>query len=230
MAIPGLMYVRSQILDPNVTSDDLYNRMYNDEHLPDILARDIAKIALRYKKIDPAAQEWPYIALYPVPDATFMTSPQMGQLVEETRVSRTFGNRDIYDFVKFDMRPFEKIGAYEIAGTSSGRTAPSHVQSLVAVAVESEDGNGEGLDQWFRQQHDHLAAASNAYRRSTTYKRTDGVEPRYLVLREFDCKADAISDVWAKVAETKTLHAGLQVVQTTMFELIQVQGDKAVQL
>ena len=113
MPTPGLMLVTSRVIDPSKTSDEKFNRFYNKEHLPDVLARakakgDITRVALRYKNVNAEASV-PYLALYPVSDASIMISPEQGKVVEDTRKSQTFDGGDIYDYIDFGLRPYTPV-------------------------------------------------------------------------------------------------------------------------
>lgn len=145
MPAPGLMFVTSKAKDH--VSDEQYNRFYNEEHLPDVLKYGLCEIALRYKNTNPKAKI-PYLALYPIADAGYFTSPDAGKIVEETRISKTFNNEDIYNHIDFGLRPYEKIQTFEGYGHAD-KSGTERGKTIVCVAMEPADGEDEDFDEWY---------------------------------------------------------------------------------
>ncbi|EMC91276.1 hypothetical protein BAUCODRAFT_320634 [Baudoinia panamericana UAMH 10762] len=232
MSNPGLMFVTSRVTDSSKTSDEKYNRFYNDEHLPDVLNYGISKVAIRYKNVN-AESKIPYLACYPLDDANFLTSPGLEKLVQDTRSSKTFDNQDVYDYVEFGLRPYEKIQTYEgIHPDSTSLPDPSsHAHTVICVAMEPADE--QDFDDWYRKQHLDMMAMLPPYRRTTRYKRLDGEVPRYLAMHEYDCKPDEIPAERAKLVNSewsRKIIGECKVFDRDVFELVQVQGDAQVQL
>lgn len=205
---------------------------YNDEHLPDVLKYNVSKVALRYKNTNQSPDR-PYLALYPLDDASFLQSPALSKFVEDTRKSKTYDGDDIYDHVNFELRPYEKIQTFEGYGHDS-RTGDERGQTIICVAMEPAEGEEADFDEWYRKQHLDMLSMCRGYRRTTRYKRLDGVTPRFLALHEYACAPSEVptnqikqvtSTEWSKkiISEAKAF-------DRDVFELIQAQGDTAMKL
>ena len=237
MSPPGLLFVASRISDPSKTTDAQFNKMYNEEHLPDVLnyKTKITDLALRYKNTNTSSSsERPYLALYTLEDAaSFFASGTLQQLTEDTKHSASYGGQNITDFVHFDARPYEKIQTFEGPGHHDGNNAgkEDRARTITCVAMEPARGAEAEADfeAWYRKQHLDMMAMCKGYRRSTRYKRLDGVEPRYLALHEWDCKpADLPKEQVEQVKQTewsRKILAEARVFDRDVFELIEVQGD-----
>lgn len=232
MSQPALLFVGSRILDSNKTTDEQFNRMYDDEHLPDVLnyKPNVTDLALRYKNTNPSSSN-PYLALYPIEDVSFFTSGTLEKLTTDTRHSRTFGGQDILELVNFDPRPYEKIQTFEGYGHAHSSGEESRGKTLVCVAMEPAEGQDEDFEDWYRKQHLDMLAMCKNYRRTTRYKRIDGAKPRFLALHEWACGAGELPAGQVKqITETewsRKVIGEAVVFERDVFELIQVQGDKA---
>lgn len=241
MPTPGLMFVSSRILDAAETSEEKYNDFYDNEHIPDVLSYPhgkVSKVAKRYKNTN-SESKMPYLALYPLEDASMLTSPDLSKLVEDTKISKTFGGKDIYDLIEFDLRPYEKIQTYEGLHTSKpepNNKAPdpsTHAHTVICVGMEPGKGQDQDFDDWYRKQHLDMLAMLPHYRRTTRYKRLDDEKPRYLALHEYDCKAEELSKDVSMVVGTewsKKIIGESSIFDRDVFELITVQGDRSMQL
>jgi len=231
MPPPALLFVTALISDPTKTTDSKFNQMYNEEHLPDVLnyKKKVTDLALRYQNTDPSSNR-PYLALYPVKDATFFTSGTLEELTTDTRHSRTYDGQDILTFVTFDARPYEKIQTYEGYGHEN-ESGSQRGQTLTCVAMEPAEGEDSDFDDWYRKQHLDMLAMCTGYQRTTRYKRIDDVSPRYLALHEWACAPSELPTEQVKqVASTewsKKIISDAKVFERDVFELIQAQGDTA---
>lgn len=238
MSTPGLTFVTSRPKDPQSTSEELYNRFYNEEHLPDIVALmkrlDFPALALRYKNADPASTRIPYLALYPYPDTAWQKTPARTEFIESTRNSRVLGG-DIYGAIEFGFRLYEKIQTFEGYGheEKSGR---ERGQTIVCVAMEpgaSEEQQAD-FEDWYRKQHLDMLSMCKGYRRTTRYRRTDGVKPRFLALHEYACEPEELpSEQIAQVSATewtKKILAEAEVFERDVVRLVHVEGDEGVKL
>ena len=232
MPNPGLMFVGSRVLDTKKTSDEKYNRFYNEEHLPDVLNYGMCKVAMRYKNVN-TSSPMPYIALYPLDDASILESPKLGSLVEDTTMSKTFDNSDIYEHIHFDLRTYEKIQTFEGYGNAD-KSGEDRGKTIVCVAMEPAKGQDQDFDDWYRKQHLDMLSMCRGFLRSTRYKKLNGEKPRYLALHEYACNADELpADQVKQVVATewtqKILKEG-RAYERDVFELVQVQGDGSLQL
>ena len=231
MPTPGLLFVSSRIADPKKTSDELYNRFYNDEHLPDVLnhAKEksgYTKLALRYKNVN-GESVMPYLALYPLRDTVFFSS-EKESLIEDTRKSKTFNGDDCHDHIEFGSRPYEKIQTFEGYGQAE-KTGDERGHTIVCVAMEPKEGEEHDFDLWYRLQHLDMLAMCRGYRRTTRYRRLDGVKPQYLALHEYACEAselpaDQIKQVVATEWSQKIIKES-PIFDRDVFSLIQAQGE-----
>ncbi|KAI1332537.1 hypothetical protein F5Y16DRAFT_118793 [Xylariaceae sp. FL0255] len=228
----GLLFIVSHVRDPDKTPDELYNRWLDEEVIPKVLNSGHVKLALRYKNVDPSA-EIPYVALYPVDDWTFMGSPDMRKLDEKCKSSSMLQTDDVFELIHFEMKPFEKIQTHE---GYHHQNDPGHERgkSLLCVQMEPGEGQEEELDDWYRRHHLDVISMCQGYRRSTRYKRKDGVIPRYLALHEFDCEADELptkqlmqvcATTW-----TRRIKKGTKLLIRDVFTLVQAHGDTDMKL
>ncbi|KAI0406445.1 hypothetical protein F4802DRAFT_596137 [Xylaria palmicola] len=232
MATPGLMFVASRVRDRRKTSDVLYNRFYNEEHLPDVLASSQTKLALRYKNLsgDGDNATLPYLALYPVDDAAIIGSPESLKRLEDTKKSRILGCDDIFDLIHFELRAYEKIQAYEASGHENA-SGLERGRMLSCVAIEPAEGHDGDLDKWYRKEHLDKLAKCGGFRRCTRYRRMDGVCPRFLALMELDCTPEYFAptqDEASHIVETewsKRILSAAKVHHQELFMLIEAQGD-----
>lgn len=221
------MFVTSSILDDTKTSDEKYNRFYNEEHLPDMLRIAPCSLAMRYKNVLPGST-MPYLAIYPIPDSGYLTSPDMGRLIDTTRKSKTFDNEDIFHYVEFNLRPYEKIQTFEGYGHAD-KSGRERGKTLVCVAMEPT-GTGElDFEEWYRRQHLDMLSMCKGYRRTTRYRRLDKQQPRYMALHEYDCKpgelpAEQIKQTTQTEWSRKVI-SDAKVFERDVFELMEVQGD-----
>lgn len=229
MPTPALLFVTSRISDPSKTTDERFNRMYNEEHLPDVLSyrTKITDLALRYKNTNPSSER-PYLALYPLEDTSIFTNGTFEQLAADTRHSRTYNGEDVMNFIEFGPRAYEKIQTYEGYGHADD-TGKQRGRSLTCVAMEpAEDGEAD-FEDWYRKQHLDMMSMCRGYLRTTRYKRIDGVEPRFLALHEWDCKPEEFpTEQMKQVTSTEWCRKILgeaKAFERDLFELIEVQGD-----
>lgn len=237
MPASGLMFVTSKVLDPNKTSDAEYNRVYNEELLPEVLKHmkdcDFPQLGLRYRNTNQDSSR-PNLALYPNPDSQWMLSPDQEEFLKRTRKSGILGG-DVLDFVDFRFRLYEKIQTFEGYGHAS-KTGEDRGQTLVCVAIEPPEGEDaeRDLDEWYRKQHLDMLSMCTGYRRGTRYRRIDGKKPRFLAMHEYACKPDELPNdqiEQVKATEwTKKIIGEAQIVERDVWELIEVQGDTSLKL
>jgi len=197
-----------------------------------VLKYNVSKVAFRYKNNNQSSDR-PYLALYPLGDAAYLQSPDLGKLVEDTRKSKTFDGDDIYNHLHFDLRPYEKIQTFEGYGHET-KTGDGRGQTIICVAMEPANGEDADFDEWYRKQHLDMLAMCRGYRRTTRYKRLDGTTPRYLALHEYACApSDVPGDQIKQVVSTewsKRIIAEARAFDRDVFELIQAQGETSLKL
>ncbi|KAK5739753.1 hypothetical protein LTR17_005039 [Elasticomyces elasticus] len=223
---PGLMFATSRPVPP--TTEAQLNDFYQKEHLPDVLSYGAVKMTKRYKSVD-SNSKFPYLALYPVDDVNYFTSRGFEKVVEETKLSRTFGEKSFYDFLSFEIGSWTKLQTYSgIHPDPSTKPDPkSHAKTVIAVAMQPTPGTDS--DDWYTKQHLDTMATLPTYRRTTRYKRVDGDgdgegKPRFLVLHEYDGKADELPEGREEFVRR------CEVWEREVWELVEVQGDGGRQL
>jgi len=236
MPTPGLTIAISKIRPPAKISEEQFNHFYNEEHVPAVLNAGnnagIPKLALRFKNADPKSARQ-YLAVYPLEDTAYQQSPEANKFVQNTKKSKILACDDIYDYIDFDIRRFEKIQAHEGYGHAA-RSGRDRGQTIVMVAMEPAPGQDHEFEDWYRKQHLDMMSMVKHYRRSTRYKRQDGKQPRYLALHEYACKADELPTEQLKMVDAtewaqKILEESL-VFEKDVWELVNVQGDEEVKL
>ncbi|RWA04890.1 hypothetical protein EKO27_g10210 [Xylaria grammica] len=190
MATPGLMFVESRVRDPQKTSDELFNRYYNEEHLSAVLASTQIKLALRYKPVGPPARlsgaMSSYIALYPIDDIKKFSSPdslEIPKLVENVKKSKILECDDASTLIHFELKLYTKVQTYETDAEYTSNDERGHILSFIQIEAPGDD---EEFDHWFRTHGLDLSEMAAGFRRCTRYKGEDSERPRYLVIVEDD--------------------------------------------
>ncbi|KAK3629156.1 hypothetical protein LTR56_017822 [Elasticomyces elasticus] len=228
---PGLMFATSRPIPP--TTEAQLNDFYRNEHLPDVLSYGAVKMTKRYKNVNPDSA-FPYLALYPVDEVNYFKSKNFEKVVEETKLSRTFGNKSFYDFLEFEIGSWSKIQSYEGSHSDpSTKPAPtSHAKTLIAVTMQPAPDPDTDPNSWYKKQYLDTMATLPTYRRTTRYKRVAGDgdddgegKPSFsLVLHEYDCKADELPEPREEYVRR------CEVWGREVWELVEVQGDGERQL
>ncbi|KAK5694018.1 hypothetical protein LTR97_009636 [Elasticomyces elasticus] len=225
---PGLMFATSRSIPP--TTEAQLNNFYQNEHLPDVLSYGAVKMTKRYKNVNPESA-FPYLALYPVDDVDYFKSKDFEKVVEETKLSRTFGGKSFYDFLEFEIGSWTKIQTYESPSTKPAPT--SHAKTLIAVTMQPDPSPDNDPDSWYKKQYLDTMAQLPSYRRTTRYKRVaagdgdgegEGKLSSFLVLHEYDCTADELPDPREEYVRR------CEVWGREVWELVEVQGDGGRQL
>ena len=233
MPNPGLMFVGSKVIDQTI-QDAQYNKFYNEEHLPDVLA--ILKreginnaFALRYKNTTNNHSYMPYLALYPLPDAQWIFKSNQKQFGEETKKSKVLGVDDIREHIDFHFRPYEKIQTYE-GFEDASRTGKDRGRTLIYVAMEPgpSEEQEKDFEDWYRKHHLDVMAMIPEYKRTVRYKRMDGEKPRYLAFHEYACRPEDLpTGMIGRTRDTEwsqKILAECQIFDRDVFELIEEQG------
>lgn len=181
---PGLLFVESSIKDPN-TSAEKFNYFYNHEHLPDILAYKQGDLALRYRNVKEDAK-YPYLALYSMDDANFLSSGGLEKLVAETGKSKILGNVGPMEVAEFKPRIYEKIQTFE-GPSQEKNNGKERGQTIVCVAMKPAAGKDDDFDAWYRKQHLDMLSMCRGYVRTTRYRSLAEGYPPYLALHEYTC-------------------------------------------
>jgi len=186
---PGLLLVRSKPTHPEL-SEETYNKWYSTQHIQDVVDGGLADLALRYKNVDPKA-EYPYLALYRVPDLAFLQDEKkMGQIPSTSDLlpGKEKGSKggDWKDVIEAEIRPYAVIQKFE-----GQNEKPARGPVIVMVGMEPKEGTDDEFDEWYRKQHLDMLSMVDGYHRSTRYKLAPGSDPKlpsYLALHEYESK------------------------------------------
>ena len=110
---PGIMFVQSKILDPDVLSEKTYIEWYEDEHIAEIMETSGVNSAFRYKNADPSVDK-PFLATYPLGDLAFTQGEEFKKI--KVHSDKLPGGGPIYDLADFDVRYYGLIQTYEPKG------------------------------------------------------------------------------------------------------------------
>ncbi|ORY58789.1 uncharacterized protein BCR38DRAFT_477628 [Pseudomassariella vexata] len=223
---PGLMFVASSVVDPNRTSDALFTKFYNEEHLPDVIRSGRTRFALRYKSTNPDST-MPYMAIYPVEDYHQMDLEENLRFAEQTRQSFVFEGADVFDLVNFEIRPYVKIQTFE-GWERENETGWERGKTMVCVATEPGEGKDREFEEWSRKQQLPMLSMCRGYQRCTRYKRFDAAKPRYLALHEWDCEPEDLPTEQLKMVEgtewAREVIGEAQIWEEDVFYLIHEHG------
>ncbi len=238
MPTPGTTFALARVKDPSKTSDEAFNRFYDEEMIPQVLdlmkSMGMPPVTLRYKNANPESDR-PYLAMYPYSDVVLRHSPKRTEFLKNQQPSTILGGH-MHNFIDFEFRMYEKIQAFEGYGHAD-EDGTERGQTLICVAMEpgSSAGQEQDFDDWYRKQHLDVLSMCRGYRRTTRYKRLDSEEkPRYLALHEFACESgDLPGEQIKQVTATewsRKIFGEAQVFERDVFELLSVQGDGSVKL
>ncbi|TKA62772.1 hypothetical protein B0A49_09097 [Cryomyces minteri] len=226
MPTSGLLFATSKIKNPEL-SDDIYNKWYNDIHLPDVLATGCAPIALRYKNKNKDAK-MPYLALYPLDDLALLESEKFKNIPLTSDVLP--GGGEAFENIEFAIRTYLPIQKFEGQIEKSGRG-----NCIICVAMEPAEGTDEEFDEWYRKQHLDMLSMVRGYRRTTRYKLAPGNDsslPRYLALHEYD-DSDVPGDQLKLVVGTewsKKIIGEAKAFDRDVYELVKEAGKTGAKL
>ncbi|KAF2662553.1 hypothetical protein K491DRAFT_686435 [Lophiostoma macrostomum CBS 122681] len=192
---PGIMWVNS-VPKPQL-EEKVFNQWYQEVHIPDIVNAkpgDGCVAAWRFKSQNPTRPR-PYLALYAVPDMSFIQSPEFGEVSQYHEMLPEGGPSQ--KFVDFDTRFYRRTQTYEKEEEDNTGFVPQGIGRVVkSTAMQPAPGMSEELDRWYREEHLGQVAAMPGWRRSTRYELIFKVQskddpsheeaPRYLAIHEFD--------------------------------------------
>ena len=110
------------------------------------MRNNISKIALRYKNANTDSSR-PYLALYPMDDASFLQSPELEKFGQDALISKTFDNTAFTEHIEFGPRMYEKIQTFEGFGHAD-KSGKDRGQTIICVAMEPAEGQDEEFDEW----------------------------------------------------------------------------------
>ncbi|KAF2099257.1 hypothetical protein NA57DRAFT_74761 [Rhizodiscina lignyota] len=192
---PGLIWSNSKVTAIDLLSPELFEKWYEEKHIPDVLGtapEDHGVVASwRYRCLDPT-RDAPYLALYSVPDLSFIQTDEFKSIPQKSDMLP--GGGPVHNLANFDTRFYRRVQVYEKPGAARAR-APL----VISVCLEPGDGLAEEVDRWYREEHlEQLRRDAPGWRRSTRFELVYKVEsksvppekrvkaPRWLALHEFE--------------------------------------------
>lgn len=116
----GLFFVNSKIARHDLIDEAKFIEWYDEDHIPEILETSGVSSALRFKDVDPTAEN-PYLALYPMDDVGFTQSPEFQKIRVHSDLLPE--GKSIYDLCDFDVRVYELVQVYEPRGDTRGTSS-----------------------------------------------------------------------------------------------------------
>jgi len=139
---PGMLYVRAKISRPDLMTEEVYMKWYDEDHIAEIVSTDGIKSAYRYINTDTTAQ-WPYLAFYPMSDMAFT----QGERFRKIRVKSDLlpGTGICYDLADNDVRYLSLV---ETLGPKRKGVA----SCLVCIGIEPGANTSESdVESWFKE-------------------------------------------------------------------------------
>jgi hypothetical protein len=98
---PGIFLSLSKIIKHEVLSDEVFNKWYNEVHLPDVLATGKITRAYRFRNKNPDAER-PYLALYICPDMSCIAGEEVKSIPMHSNLLPQ--GKSIHELANFDTR------------------------------------------------------------------------------------------------------------------------------
>ncbi|KAM0328744.1 hypothetical protein ACHAQA_005157 [Verticillium albo-atrum] len=160
----GILYVNSKIDRPDLIDEEKYMDWYDNDHIAEILETSAMKTAFRYKDVDFANADKPYLAMYPMDDIAFTQTDEFKNI--RVHSDMLPGGGPIYDLAEIDVRYYNLIQVYD--PTNKG---PGHTKTILSAQVElGPDLSAEEFDRWYREEHLEKMAQVEGFLRTTRFK------------------------------------------------------------
>lgn len=118
MATSGLLIAHTKPKHPDLT-DETFNKWYDTVHLQDVINGGLGDLAVRYKSLDPSTK-LPYIALYRVPDLSFLADTEkMGAIPKTSDMLPP--PHDWQEVLDHDVRGYVRVQTYEGPNGNNGK-------------------------------------------------------------------------------------------------------------
>ncbi|KAI9835161.1 MAG: hypothetical protein M1819_002530 [Sarea resinae] len=207
---PYLLYASSHLLPPPAPQLDepTFSRWYSAIHIPSLLASTPAgsvPSATRYKRVAPPGpgikETDDYLALYTLTDARVLETDRFATGLRFDGgdiIAGVNGREDLEARVGFDVRMYELVQAFEVAGEGVG-VQKAETNTVIVAAIEPAAGPAAAteFDRWYRESHIPDLAKTPSYLRTNRYKlipspltkysTDETAPPTYLALHEYSC-------------------------------------------
>ncbi|KAL4966539.1 uncharacterized protein BDV14DRAFT_198997 [Aspergillus stella-maris] len=198
----GLLLAISRV-KPGQITPAAFEEWYNDVHVADVLKTSGINSAARYHAsgTTPDSQEWPFLALYPVPDVAFLVSAEFTSVPIAIESDLQTG-KTCFDVAEFDIRQHRAVVDVHAGEVADGPAANILLVEFDPDVPESE--LGKIVAGWLQG----AGNAKDAPRRATVHKLTWSLNhpgeklkelPAYLAAFEFgddeNVYQDAIKEI-----------------------------------
>lgn len=117
MARPGILFVKSSIIDKDKMPPARWVQWYEEVHIPDVLSTSGIDTAYRYTNIDPSGSHH-FLAMYPVSNVEFLQTDEFKNIPSNSK--EFFGDLGARDFANFELRTYELLQIFEPENTKEG--------------------------------------------------------------------------------------------------------------
>ncbi|ORY12394.1 hypothetical protein BCR34DRAFT_482668 [Clohesyomyces aquaticus] len=173
-------------------SEEVFSEWYESHHIPAIRnakpgpAGCVA--AWRFKSRD-VARTRRYLALYFLPDLSFLQSPEFGRVRMHHELLPQGGPAQ--KFADFDTRFYRRVQVFE------SREPVEGIGKVVkCTAIQPAQGMEEEFDKWYTEEHLEQVSQMSGWRKTTRYELIFKVQsaddpnwdeaPKYLAIHEFE--------------------------------------------
>lgn len=133
----GVLLVFSRIRDPSFISSDTYDDWYNLIHIPEILNTGGISNAARYRAERDNHEEYPYLALYRVPDMDFLDGKEFGSIAVHHEMLPG-PSHSILDVAMFDFRRYIRVHSF-VKGNGLRQTSTQQILNLPLMFESATD-------------------------------------------------------------------------------------------
>jgi hypothetical protein len=115
---PGIIVSASHILKPDLLSESLFNKWYDEAHVGHVIATGGVPRATRFRDANPEAKNQ-YLCIYEVPDLAIATSDAFKSIPMTHEMLPNGAN--IHDLANFDTRFYELVQTDESSSKQDGK-------------------------------------------------------------------------------------------------------------
>ncbi|KAL4939423.1 hypothetical protein BDV06DRAFT_36990 [Aspergillus oleicola] len=163
----GLLLAISRIKPGRITPA-AFETWYNDTHVADVLKTSGINSAARYHAANTPAysENWPFLALYPVPDVSFLASEEFKSVPIAIKSDLLEGERNCFDVAEFDIRQHRAV-----VDVNVGEWAAGPAGNILLVEFDSDIPEAD-LEKTVNGWLEGSCLAKDARHRVTIYKVT----------------------------------------------------------
>ncbi|KAL4950413.1 hypothetical protein BDW69DRAFT_57788 [Aspergillus filifer] len=199
----GLLLAISRIKHGTITPP-AFEKWYNDVHVADVLKTSGINSAARYHAFGttPDSADWPFLALYPVPDEEFLASEEFANVPVAIESDLLQGEKNCFDVAEFDIRQHRAL-----VDVHAGEVGAGPADNILLVEFDTDVPEAE-LAEIITGWLEGTSTAKDTPRRVNVYKLTWSLNhpeeklkelPAYLATFEFGGDEDVYQDAIEKI-------------------------------